>query len=812
MVDTSDIGQRIETRADLGPKNDDVAIWAYWMGQEKIAEKEERKWIKQAREIVKRYRDERPEAMQSTHRFNVLWSNVETLKPTLYGRTPKPDVRRTFNDDDPVGLFAAELLQRCLEFSCTQHNHHFDSVMKAVVEDRLLPGRAVARVLYVPHYGELIKTPEGNDEEAGDTFRAEGEEPAVVTSDGDEAAEDEAASAAADDEENDDDLPSTSPRKKARELDYEEAVAKYVFWEDYREGPARQWDEVPWTRYRAYLNREQLRARFGKKKGDRVNLDYEPKGMTESVKTDIPADLYKKACVHEYWDRDKKQVIWLAPGTPDLILDSVDDPLKLPGFFPNPDPLLANSTNDKRIPVPDYIQYQDQARELDKITSRIDKLTGALQVKGFYPGDEKQELQQLIDEGTENKLIPIHDWQRFIDKGGIKDIIQWMPIQQIAECLIQLYQARDRTKAILYELTGMSDILRGQTSPVETKGAQDLKARFATRRIAPKQKDVADFACNLLKLKGAIIAEHFSAKTISVITGFPQSQIKPVPQLPPMPQQMIPNPAAGAGAPAAGPAGAPPPANSPAVTAVAAPAGQMQPGQISAMTAQPPMMPNPQFAQWQKMQQAIQQLQQANQAEQKKFDDAVALIKSDGIHGFRIDIEADSTIAPDEEAEQVQAIGFIKEFVPFIEQIIPQCMGNPAFCDFAEKLVLFAMRPFKVARTLEEATTKLFEQMKGMPPPPPKGADAKGGGADSPQDLAVRTNETQVKQQIARDTNAVKEQQIASNERIKTAELALEAKQHHDTLAEGINKEADQRAFRDVRAGAIEAKEATALQ
>jgi hypothetical protein len=74
------------------------------------------------------------------------------------------------------------------------------------------------------------------------------------------------------------------------------------------------------------------------------------------------------------------------------------------------------------------------------------------------------------------------------------------------------------------------------------------------------------------------------------------------------------------------------------------------------MPAAPQMMPNPAYAQWQKMQQAAQAIQAANQAAQKKFDDAVALIKKDGVHGFRIDIEADSTIAPDEEAEQAQGV------------------------------------------------------------------------------------------------------------------------------------------------------------
>ncbi len=143
MTDLTAAGGRIETRADLG--SGDAARFAYWEMQEKIAEKEERVWIRRAREIVKRYRDERPQASLGT-RFNILWSNVQTLAPTLYARTPKPDVERRFHDQDPVGRLAAILLERCLAYALDAFN--FDAVMRAVVEDRLLPGRGVARVLY----------------------------------------------------------------------------------------------------------------------------------------------------------------------------------------------------------------------------------------------------------------------------------------------------------------------------------------------------------------------------------------------------------------------------------------------------------------------------------------------------------------------------------------------------------------------------------------------------------------------------------------------------------------------------------------
>jgi hypothetical protein len=534
---------RIDTIDDLDSGN--LGLYEFWMGQEKIAEKEEDKWIKRARKVVKRYRDERPESMQMTHRFNILWSNVQTLIPTLYARTPKPDIQRRFKDQDDTGRLASDLLERCISFSLDPSHSDFDAVMLACVEDRLLPGRGVPRVLYVPHFGDTI--PEGKQTTGDGTAPAFEETQgasAVVDNEGDEG-------------------------EPLREVVYEEVITSYVFWEDYREGPARTWREVPWVRYQAFMTRDELVKRFGSKKGKKVNLDFPSKSREENregQREEVPPDLFRKAIVREYWDKAKKRVIWIAPGTPDLVLDEIDDPLGLPNFFPNPDPLLATTTNDTRIPVPDFIEYQDQADELDKLTARIDRLTRALKVSGVYAGEQKQALQQLIDEGTENRLIPIEDWQSFADKGGMQNIIQWLPIKDIAGTLVQLYDARDRVKSILYEITGIGDIMRGNTQPNETLGAQQLKANFITRRVVPQQRAVARLARDTIRLMAAIIAGHFSADTISQITGYPQ--LLPVPELPPAPPQWIPAPVQQA------PVMAPPPQQAPAAANANAPPPQ----------------------------------------------------------------------------------------------------------------------------------------------------------------------------------------------------------------------------------------------
>lgn len=482
----------IETRDDAG--DTPAADVRFWLAQLQLGETEDRPFVRRGRKIVKRYRDERPATGKQAAKFNILWSNVETLKPILYGRTPKPDVERRHKNADPIARMGAEILERALSYE--DDLDEFDKVMKRVVEDRLLPGRGVARVFY--------ETENGEPEEDGDA------EP---------------------DEE-------TGKRPTFRPVTAERAPVRYVFWEDYRETPSRTDDEVWWRAYRVYLTRDELVKKFGKKLGKEITLDYSPKGIENDGDSGPQADAFKKATVWEIWDKNKKQAVWIAPSYSKAPLKEIDDPLQLPGFFPSPRPLRATTTNETLVAIADYSEYQDQAIELDVLTARIDRLQNALKVAGLYAGSSKAEIQQLIDGDSENRLIPVEDWAAFADKGGLTNMIAWLPIDQIAKVLIQLYDARDRVQRTLYQITGMADILRGETDPNETLGAQQLKSQFATRRITESQKDVARFARDLMRLRGCVIAKHFSPESLMKITSLPE----PMPALPPAPPMLVPAP------------------------------------------------------------------------------------------------------------------------------------------------------------------------------------------------------------------------------------------------------------------------------
>jgi hypothetical protein len=143
----------------------------------------------------------------------------------------------------------------------------------------------------------------------------------------------------------------------------------------------------------------------------------------------------------------------------------------------------------------------------------------ACKVVGFYPGENKQVLQQVFDDGMENKMIPIEDWQFFTDGkpgGGITVGADRAGRRRAGPAL---QRARPRQGG-LYEITGIGDIMRGMTSPDETLGAQELKANFSTRRITPQQKAIARFARDMFRLMGGVVAttsrqDHFGDHGLS---------------------------------------------------------------------------------------------------------------------------------------------------------------------------------------------------------------------------------------------------------------------------------------------------------
>jgi hypothetical protein len=182
------------------------------------------------------------------------------------------------------------------------------------------------------------------------------------------------------------------------------------------------------------------------------------------------------------------------------------------------------------IPVPDYCEYEDQAQELDNLTQRIYLLTKACKAVGVFNAEFK-ELARMFSEGVDNKLFPVTGWAAMSEKGGLKGAIDMMDTSQIIVTLRELYAAREQVKQSIYEIMGISDILRGSSKAAETLGAQQLKANFGSLRLRSAQGDVARFATDVFKLKAQIICKFYPPELIVEMSGVMNTQDGQNPEL-----------------------------------------------------------------------------------------------------------------------------------------------------------------------------------------------------------------------------------------------------------------------------------------
>jgi len=466
---------------------------------------EYKKWEARTTRIIRRYRDDQGTGTGMANeaaRFNILWSNVNTLVPAVYARLPKADVSRRFGDNDPVGRVASLLIERALDYEI-EHYPDFRSSMRHAVEDRFLGGRGVSWVRYDPHIKQQDVPEDGyqitEDIEEGESRDAEG----------------------------DIHNQTAGTEGPPEEIDYECAPTDYVHWRDFGHSCARTWEEVTQVWRWVYMSKDAVTERFGKKLAKKISFNSSPDGLTKYGQASKNND---KAKVCELWDKETAKVYWLMENYVEL-LDERDDPLGLEGFFPCAKPLYATTTSDSLIPVPDFILYQDQANELDILTDRIDGLVKSLRVRGVYDASQPA-LQRLLTEGDNNTLIPVDKWMAFSEKGGLKGSIDLLPIETLASALINCYQAQANIKGQIYEITGISDILRGAGAASESATAQQLKGQYAGLRLRAMQESVALFASELLRLKAQIICTKFQPETILRLAA--------AEQMSPADQQMIP--------------------------------------------------------------------------------------------------------------------------------------------------------------------------------------------------------------------------------------------------------------------------------
>lgn len=663
---------------------EDEKAGQFWNGEIKRATKTFKNYQDRVDKIVALYRDERNRTRQNVAKFNILWSNISTLKPALFARVPRPVIERRFLEDNDVERIAGQTLERAVsvEIELSQ----FKSSVDRAVLDYLLGARGVTWIRYEAQFEnekDLSATEAGHADEADDLDQDEPDE-------GDKGEPSDENSESGDVDATNTSLPSVTG---------EHISIDYVDRKDFLHDPARTWDEVRWLARRFWLTRAEATDKFGEEiAGDVQYASMKDKDQTVNDNDSETRPTMKRAEFWQIWDKPRRRV-WVISPSYDGICDQYDDPLKLREFWPCPKPLYGTITNDSLIPVPDFSEYQDQAEELNDLTRRIGKLTQAIKAVGVYDASQP-DLKRLLNEGTDNMLIPCETWAVLKDRGGLSGSVELFPLETLIKTLQVLYEAREKSKQALYEITGISDIMRGQGMATETATAQRIKGQFGTLRLQERQRDVQDFCRSIVRIMAELIADHYSPVTLAAMTGMAEK-------------------------------------------------GRIEQISTQLLTGDP------------------QNPQPMGRQEEVDFLQAVKMLKDDRLRGFRLDIETDSTIEVDAQAEKADRLEFLKSAAMFISGILPAAQQIPSLTPLFGQMLLFGARAFKTSRDLEstlEQTVRKLDEMAGQ----------KMGFQPQDQKAGTEQQKMQLQQQMHQDSMQLEQVKHHDETQLELLRLGME--------------------------------------
>lgn len=641
MADTEPLHDSVDRREDVDNKPQSAK---FWLGEVAAAGKRDDAWLKRAAKVVDRFRDERALEDRAERRANILWSNTEILKAALFQGVGNPDVRRRFpkkGADDKAARTAALALERGLSYCADAYDA--DSPIENAVEDMLLPGRGSGWVVY---------------------------------------------DADVDDE--------------SEEITREEVRIEYVYYQDFRHSAGRTWRDVWWVARCHHYSRDELRQYFPEH-ADKIKLEVTIAGHDYRKKSKEEEDTFKRAAVWEIWDKSKRERVYIAENY-QFILRRDEDPYRLQNFFPCPEPLYSVKTTRSLEPIPEYTLYRDQAQELDQITTRLYKLVDALKRRGVYDAgsDGAENTLANIAHAADNEFLPYKNFAALMEKGGLKGAFQTEDLTPIIAVVQSLYEQRATLIQTIYEITGISDVIRGASDPNETATAQRIKGQFGSLRLQKRQQKVHRFIRELFRMKAEIMAEHFTREHLVEMTGIDmplQAEKAQAQQILQMAQQ----------------------AQQAAQAAQQAQQAQQQQGGPQALPA-PQQPPQNALVPQQPMPQIPPQMLAEAQRVIKlpSWEEVSGILRSDERRGYKIDIETDATNRLNADDEKQQRIEFLGTMQQFMQASVPMVMQMPTMAPLVKETAMFTMRAFKIGRTLEEAFEEAFDQLANQAPPQPQ--------------------------------------------------------------------------------------------
>lgn len=428
-----------------------------WKNRLATAKKKWNEYHELVKEIRKYYINK-----SKNNKQNIFWSSIETLKPFIYFKAPVPYVERKSKQNNPVEQAACEILEKALVWDLEQQD--FDGVIKYARNDYLISGLGLTYEKFEPVIEQVQTQMQDVDPITGEMISIDTVAEVM-----------------------------TDAKVTTNYIDPHDIIIDTT--------NVKVWEDVEWVAQSIKMTKQEVIDQFGEKYAEKL-LD----GTIELEK-----DKESETTVYRIWDKKKKQVLYVSEVL-DEFLRVDDDFLKIEGFFPFPKPVFATLDNHGVIPTPDYTEIKCMLDELDGVNKRMKMTMQALKVTGAYDSSFS-DLKNMLD--AENRLIAVSDFDKIREKGGIDGFVGFMPIGQYIDALQALSDRRNQLIQAIYEITGVSDIMRGNSDPQETATAVTKKTNFGTLRNQDRQNDFQRYLTDVLKIKAEVICEQFTPELLA---------------------------------------------------------------------------------------------------------------------------------------------------------------------------------------------------------------------------------------------------------------------------------------------------------
>ena len=496
-----------------------------------------------------------------------------------------------------------------------------------------------------------------------------------------------------------------------------------VRWDKFFHGYARTWKKVPWLGFEWDMSEGDLRENFKNIPLDFKGISdesFEQRGSGETKQELTGVRTYK---VFEIWDKASKKVYFFSPVYALGPMREVEDPLGISNFFPVPKPLNFMRKVTTLVPTPLYTQYRQQAKELNEITLRLKALIKAIKVRGAY-NSAIEGIEKML-EADDNTLVPVENMASMPENAGIDRALYIIPINDLVQAVQSLYQQREQVKQVIYEITGISDILRGASVASETATAQNIKNQWGTLRLKKMQKEVQRYCREALEIMLEIAARKFDLETFQKMTGLniptKAMQQQAQQQLQMQMQQ-----------------------------AQQAAQAQMQQAQMQGQP--PPQLPEPP----QPPPEVIAMLKSPT------WEDILGIFHDEVVLHYKVDIETNSTIDAEASQDKQDISELLNAISQFLNGVAPLVEQGILPMEVAKTMLLVVSRRFNFGSQLEDA----LEQMGKAPPKGPDPAEQ------------AKTQAAQAQAQVAQ----AQAQADLARIQAETQQTQVETKGKHDLL------------------------------